>query len=180
MDQAVNAAVGRETPTVPVGNYSQHSVRRQRSQDAEVTSLDQPCFIFTFGHCTNLTTQLRQLLLLGGLPTCTRGRVQAPVSSPHLFSLTEHGNGGRGLPSHSYYGVNAKQRGTDLSIQDDSYGHVPRVVSRLGACTLTSGQRNVLTVSFPRLASFVTPATTLPMRQMSNEANDKTSAFIII
>lgn len=36
--QTINAAVGRETPTAPAGNYSQHSVRWERSQDAEVTN----------------------------------------------------------------------------------------------------------------------------------------------
>lgn len=35
--KTVNAAVGRENPTAPAGNYSQHAVRWERSQDAEVT-----------------------------------------------------------------------------------------------------------------------------------------------
>lgn len=175
--ETVNAAVGRETPAAPAGNYSQHSVRWERSQDAEVTGcaplLPSPrgpgVLSSPFGHCTNFTTQLRQLLLLNGLPTCDpRPRAGSGIITT-LVSLLENGNGARDVPSHSYYAVNAQEGGIDLSIQGGPSGDVLSVFSMLGVCTLPSGQRKALTVSIQRLACVMMTATNCP--SPSDETN---------
>lgn len=82
--------------------------------------------------------------------------MRAPVSSPRLFSFIELGSG---VPSHSYYAVNAKQRGIDLEVPS---GDVLAVFSMVGAYTLTSGQGKVLTVRFHRLPSARMAATSCP------------------